>query len=773
MQKLRKKAKAGYFIFKCLAMLIASGMVFPCAFSVVFAQDTDIPVGMEPAGNTNRTYYQDYIYKDSSLQVVYVPADAYAETYWTSGNTAIVPVPDENGTAVPVFTDGEEGTAAVVAASAADPALSVQFNVSIENNAPPAGTFTAECSLYPASGNVSDGIHDDSYRIAFDDPIGHDVTSMALETGKYYYLEAVFQSETCVPSMKELKNAIDETGLLRTAEWIGPEGVWDEENGTLTVGQIFAADRTGTGIIYLGNEKMIYVTVEESSGSWKRNDSGWWYDNGDGTCPHGDFKEINGFSYYFGLDGYPVTGWQNIDDDWYYFSASGIMATSGWEDNCWLGEDGRMAVSAWVDNGRYYVDANGKLSPPKWQKSSRGWWYDYGNGTYPVSRFETIGSARYYFDENGYMLTGWQQINDNWFYFDSFGAASRGWQQIGEDLYYFNEANQMVKGLAEIDGGIYYFDAYGKMVTGWVNLEDDWYFFKDSGAMAVSEWEDVYYLKEDGTMAVSEWVEDRQHYTGWDGALVEPYGEPHWAQSKKGWRYDTDGYGLYMTDQWAYFNDELYYFDSLGYIVSGWYYEDGFWYYLSDRGAYRNEWVQEEGKWYYLREDCTMVTGKFTIEGRTYRFSSSGAWITSEIEAYIREAFTIADDNSHGYSMEDRWGPDYDCSSFVITCLRNTGFNTGSATYTGNLKNLTDHGWVWYTDISKRQIGDILLNVDDVECGHTAIYLGDYRGKGYEEIIDAAGGGNGETGDQSTEIDARPARIDTYDWDGFLRYEGN
>ena len=43
------------------------------------------------------------------------------------------------------------------------------------------------------------------------------------------------------------------------------------------------------------------------------------------------------------------------------------------------------------------------------------------------------------------------------------------------------------------------------------------------------------------------------------------------------------------------------------------------------------------------------------------------------VEQAISWAISIANDNSHGYSMTSRWGPDYDCSSFVISAFRNAG----------------------------------------------------------------------------------------------------
>lgn len=79
-----------------------------------------------------------------------------------------------------------------------------------------------------------------------------------------------------------------------------------------------------------------------------------------------------------------------------------------------------------------------------------------------------------------------------------------------------------------------------------------------------------------------------------------------------------------------------------------------------------------------------------------------------------------------GYSQSDRWnfnpsGGNCDCSSLVIHCLKEAGFDTGTATYTGNLSdNLTRHGWTRLPANGNPQPGDILLN----DVHHVALYLG-------------------------------------------------
>lgn len=98
--------------------------------------------------------------------------------------------------------------------------------------------------------------------------------------------------------------------------------------------------------------------------------------------------------------------------------------------------------------------------------------------------------------------------------------------------------------------------------------------------------------------------------------------------------------------------------------------------------------------------------------------------VCPKIRNAVNWAKGIADDPSHGYDQNHRWGdPDYDCSSLVISAFRNAGIDTGDASYTGNMySELTTHGFTAYTfDRSQLQYGDIVLwhNSDN---GHVELY---------------------------------------------------
>lgn len=142
---------------------------------------------------------------------------------------------------------------------------------------------------------------------------------------------------------------------------------------------------------------------------------------------------------------------------------------------------------------------------------------------------------------------------------------------------------------------------------------------------------------------------------------------------------------------------------------------------------------------------------------------------SSVVENAISWAISTANDNSHGYSQSSRWGPDYDCSSFVISAFKSAGVNVGAATYTGNMRaQFTQHGFCWipWSQIggtSNLQRGDILLN----EKTHTEIYLGNSQNVGAH-----SNRGYPQTGDQTgTEVSVSGYYY--HPWNGVLRYVGS
>ena len=112
---------------------------------------------------------------------------------------------------------------------------------------------------------------------------------------------------------------------------------------------------------------------------WVKDDKGWKYIEENGKPARNKWIDEYYNPFYVKDDGYRATGWQKIDNAWYYFDADGIM--------------------------------------------QRGW--------------RTIGNARYHFSMDGIMQMGWQKVNNKWYYLSAGGAMQTGWQKIGKVWYYF------------------------------------------------------------------------------------------------------------------------------------------------------------------------------------------------------------------------------------------------------------------------------------------------------------------------------------------------
>lgn len=126
---------------------------------------------------------------------------------------------------------------------------------------------------------------------------------------------------------------------------------------------------------------------------------------------------------------------------------------------------------------------------------------------------------------------------------------------------------------------------------------------------------------------------------------------------------------------------------------------------------------------------------------------------------FVNNMLRLVNDDSHGYSQANRWGPDYDCSSSIITALKWAGFDTGNASTTFNMSGeLTKHGWERLPYNNPKR-GDILLN----DSKHVEMSLGDGKTAGFHSAH-----GHPETGDQAHE--AYVGR-DPGGWAAILRYK--
>ncbi len=125
----------------------------------------------------------------------------------------------------------------------------------------------------------------------------------------------------------------------------------------------------------------------------------------------------------------------------------------------------------------------------------------------------------------------------------------------------------------------------------------------------------------------------------------------------------------------------------------------------------------------------------------------------TKTEKAVTWAIEIANDPAHGYDQDNRWGPDYDCSSLVISAWQQAGVpvKTKGATYTGNMKSVFLS--CGFKDVTSKvnlstgsgmKRGDVLLNI----ASHTVMHIGN------GQVVSASKNENngyhgGKPGDQS------------------------
>ena len=206
-------------------------------------------------------------------------------------------------------------------------------------------------------------------------------------------------------------------------------------------------------------------------------------------------------------------GWVQEGEDWVYLNNDGEREANVWRrsnDNYYyLDEDGIMAKDALIKddtvNATYYVDENGVRLTNTWKEipneegaqvgsqntddTPEVLYYYFGS----AGKAYTAGSEKkvreinghyYMFNEEGQMLSGWQESTKGDLYY--FGTEREGWAKTGwqhleptdymqeEDYdelewFYFGTTGKASKGKSQyIDGKYYHFNDDGIM-------DDDWY----------------------------------------------------------------------------------------------------------------------------------------------------------------------------------------------------------------------------------------------------------------------------------------------------------
>ncbi|WP_339313356.1 glycoside hydrolase family 70 protein [Streptococcus sp. FSL W7-1342] len=324
-----------------------------------------------------------------------------------------------------------------------------------------------------------------------------------------------------------------------------------------------------------------------------------------------------------------------------------------------LGRGNRYVLSNDA-TGRYYqVTDNGIFLPKPLtdQGGKTGFYYDGkgmayfdNSGFQAKNAFIKYAGNYYYFDKEGYMLTGRQDIDgktyfflpngvqlrdsiyqqdSKYYYFGSFGeqykdgyfvfdVPKEGTSETEAKFRYFSPTGEMAVGLTYAGGGLQYFDENGFQAKGtkYVTPDGKLYFFdKNSGNAYTNRWAEI------------------------DGIWYE-FNDQGYAQAKKGEFYTTDGSTWFYRDAAGKnvtgaltLDGHDYYFRANGAQVKGEFVtENGkISYYTVDNGyKVKDKFFEVNGKWYHADKDGNLATGRQTIDHLNYYFNADGSQVKSD-----------------------------------------------------------------------------------------------------------------------------------------------
>ena len=282
--------------------------------------------------------------------------------------------------------------------------------------------------------------------------------------GSFYY----YENGQPVKNVWKGDYYLQEDGVMATNKWVDNENYYVDESGKWD-----KSAKKKLGWIKV-NEDWYYYEVKDqmTTSKW----AGHYYLLADGKMAKNQWVDNNHYFVDASgkwVPGKIKEYWEKIDGNFYYYE-NGQPVKNVWKGDYYLQEDGVMATNKWVDNKKYYVGYDGKWI--KDRKIKQGWifennsWYYYEEDEQLVKN-EWRGD--YYLGSNGEMAKS-QWIEKEKVFVGPLGRKIpnstkqyRGWLKDNYGDWFFFEngvplTNQWY--------GNYYLNSDGRMATNqWVD----------------------------------------------------------------------------------------------------------------------------------------------------------------------------------------------------------------------------------------------------------------------------------------------------------------
>ena len=186
--------------------------------------------------------------------------------------------------------------------------------------------------------------------------------------GAWYYFDGAGWMVTGWVKLSGTWYYLTGSGAMATG-WIQVGGTWYYMNASGAM-----VTDTWIGDNYVDGSGAWVQGKTRAQAYWVQNNGGWLYVQENGSYAKSTWKTIDGKEYYFGADGYMVTGWLKQGSTWYYLKTTAKNSAE---------KVGEKAYNYWVGTagiGGYYIDKYGRMVAGK----------DY-----------SLGSYVYTFDANG------------------------------------------------------------------------------------------------------------------------------------------------------------------------------------------------------------------------------------------------------------------------------------------------------------------------------------------------------------------------------------